>query len=174
MTGEPEATVPAEPTAAEATAGRDLERLRLWLRMLDTSNLVQRELRGRLRQAFNVTLPRFDLMAALDRAGPEGMTMGQLSRRLRVSGGNVTAVVDRLVKEGAVVRRSPPNDRRTAVIALTEEGRAQFAEMALAHLDWIDALFAGLSPDEVSQLLALVEKAGRSVERAADEEDKDG
>lgn len=175
MSGSARDTAPAEAgteggwqgAAAGATAGRDLSRLRLWLRMLDAANLIQREIRGRLREGFDVTLPRFDLMAALDRAGPEGMTMGQLSRRLRVSGGNVTAVVDRLVKEGAVVRRSPPNDRRTAFIALTEEGRRQFAEMAVAHLGWIDEMLARLTPEEVETLTALIEKAGDSVEAHA-------
>lgn len=162
-------------SAAAAMAGRDVERLRMWLRILDISNLVQRDIRAHLRAGFNVTLPRFDLMAALDRAGPEGMTMGQLSRRLRVSGGNVTAVVDRLEREGAVTRRSPPEDRRTHFIALTEEGRGQFLAMAQAHLGWIDGLFAGLSPAEVGTLTGLLDKARRSAaERAAEEAPKDG
>ncbi|MEQ8603357.1 MAG: MarR family transcriptional regulator [Marivibrio sp.] len=165
---------PHAGSAAAALADRDVAKLRLWLRILDASNLVQRELRGRLREEFDVTLPRFDLMAALDRAGDRGMTMGQLSRRLRVSNGNVTAVVDRLVKEGAVVRRSPPNDRRTHLIALTDEGRAQFVEMAAAHLGWIDALFADLSAEETAQLMSLMEKARGSLRRHAQEsEEKD-
>ncbi|MCR9220360.1 MAG: MarR family transcriptional regulator [Alphaproteobacteria bacterium] len=154
--------------AAAAVAGRDVSRLRLWLRMLDGSNLVQRAIRQRLRDAYNVTLPRFDLMAALDRAGPDGMTMGQLSRRLRVSNGNVTAVVDRLAKEGAVVRRSPPEDRRTSFIALTEEGRRQFAEMAVAHLGWIDDLLAGLDDAEVAELTRLMEKARTTAQARVD------
>lgn len=165
---------PQPGSAAAALGDRDVAKLRLWLRILDASNLVQRELRGRLREEFDVTLPRFDLMAALDRAGDGGMTMGQLSRRLRVSNGNVTAVVDRLVKEGAVVRRSPPNDRRTHLIALTDEGRRQFVEMATAHLGWIDALFADLSAAETAQLMHLMEKARESVRRRAQEsEEKD-
>ena len=154
-------------TAADATAGRDLGRLRLWLRMLDASNLIQREIRARLREGYNVTLPRFDLMAALDRAGDEGLTMGELSRRLRVSNGNVTAVVDRLAREGAVIRRAAPHDRRTAYIALTEEGRRQFADMALAHLGWIDEMLARLDAEEVATLTALIEKAEDSVEAHA-------
>lgn len=165
---------PVPGSAAAAMAERDVDRLRLWLRILDTSNLVQRDLRARLRADFNVTLPRFDLMAALDRAGPAGMTMGQLSRRLRVSGGNVTAVVDRLAKEGAVTRRSPPEDRRTHFIALTEDGRAQFLAMAEAHLGWIDRLFDGLSADEVATLTGLIDKARRTVaDRAREDETND-
>jgi DNA-binding MarR family transcriptional regulator len=101
------------------------------------------------------------------------MTMGQLSRRLRVSGGNVTAVVDRLVKEGAVQRRSPPEDRRTSFIALTDEGRRQFVAMATAHLGWVDEVLGGLEPDEVAALTRLMDKARETAAgRARDEEER--
>ena len=79
------------------------ERLRLWIRMLRASRTIEAELRERLRQEFDTTLPRFDVMAALYRA-PEGMLMSSLSRFLLVSNGNVTGIVDRLVSEGLVTR----------------------------------------------------------------------
>ena len=85
-------------------------RLRLWLRLLTCSGLVERTVRRRLRQEFAATLPRFDLMAALERA-PAGLTMGELSQRLKVSNGNVTGVVERLVREGQVERTALPNRR---------------------------------------------------------------
>src|ERR1700738_5660109 len=62
--------------------------LRLWLRLLTCTTLIEGEVRRRLRQEFDVTLPRFDLMAQLDKA-PGGMTLGELSRRVMVSNGNV-------------------------------------------------------------------------------------
>jgi len=91
----------------ELAASDSKQRLRLWLKMLGCTNLVEREVRTRLRRQFNVTLPRFDLMAALERH-PGGLTMGALSKHLMVSNGNVTGVVDRLVKDGLVRRASPP------------------------------------------------------------------
>lgn len=124
--------------------------LRLWLRMLTTTNLVQAELRKRLRLEFDTTLPRFDLMAQLDRY-PEGLKMTELSRRLMVTGGNVTGITDQLEKEGFVVRDTDPDDRRAISVRLTAGGRAQFDRMAVAHEQWVVEMFGGLSLDEKSR-----------------------
>lgn len=145
-------------------------RLRLWLRLLRTTALIERELRQRLRDGHAQTLPRFDLMAALDRAqmdsGAAGLSMGALSQHLMVSNGNVTGVVDRLEAEGLVRRMPHPDDRRTTIVALTEQGAATFAAMAAAHQAWIDELLAGLGDGEVDALIALLEKSKASARRA--------
>ncbi|MEI5999701.1 MarR family transcriptional regulator [Paraburkholderia bengalensis] len=124
--------------------------LRLWLRMLTTTNLVQAELRKRLRNEFDTTLPRFDLMAQLERH-PEGLKMTELSRRLMVTGGNVTGITDQLEKEGLVSRDTDPNDRRSISVRLTTEGRALFDRMAIAHEQWVVEMFGGLDLDEKSR-----------------------
>lgn len=121
--------------------------LRLWLRLLTTTNLVQAELRKRLRAEFNTTLPRFDLMAQLERH-PDGLKMSEISRRLMVTGGNVTGITDQLEKEGLVARAEDPNDRRAYTVRLTPAGRALFDRMAAAHEQWIVELLGGLSLDE--------------------------
>jgi DNA-binding MarR family transcriptional regulator len=148
----------------ETAADRHGPELRLWLRLLTCTTMIEGEVRARLRETFDVTLPRFDLMAALDRA-PEGLTMGELSRRLMVSNGNVTGVTDRLVAEGLVSRHVDPCDRRSAVVRLTPSGRIAFRTMASAHQDWIADLFAGLSRDEVAQLMDLLAKTKSSLRR---------
>ncbi|SAK93376.1 MarR family transcriptional regulator [Caballeronia arationis] len=117
--------------------------LRLWLRLLTTTNLVQTELRKRLRNEFNTTLPRFDLMAQLERQ-PEGLKMSELSRRLMVTGGNVTGLTDQLEKEGLVVRDADPADRRAFTVRLTPSGRRLFDRMARAHEQWVVELLGGL------------------------------
>ena len=104
-----------------------------------------------LREEFATTLPRFDLMAALAR-DPDGLTMGELSHRLMVSGGNVTSIVGGLERDGLISRRSPASDRRTSYIALTERGRAEFAAMARAHERWIDELLANLADGDAERL----------------------
>jgi DNA-binding MarR family transcriptional regulator len=124
--------------------------LRLWLRMLTTTNLVQAELRKRLRNEFDTTLPRFDLMAQLERH-PEGLKMTELSRRLMVTGGNITGITDQLEKEGLVTRDTDPNDRRSTSVRLTPEGRALFDRMAVAHEQWVVEMFGGLDLDEKSR-----------------------
>ena len=101
-------------------------------------------MRRRLRDSFDVTLPRFDLMAQLDKA-PNGMTLGELSQRMMVSNGNVTGLAERLVEQGLLDRRAAPNDRRAQIVSLTAEGRRAFRAMARTHEDWIAELFAGLS-----------------------------
>src|SRR5690606_20131530 len=90
----------AETKVAERPADHEAE-LRLWLRLLTCTRLIEDEVRSRLRDAFDVTLPRFDLMAQLDKA-PNGMTLGELSQRMMVSNGNVTGLVERLAQQGLI------------------------------------------------------------------------
>src|SRR4051812_22726608 len=133
------------------------EALRLWLRLLTCTQMVEKELRGSLRKRFDTTLPRFDLMAQLERA-PEGLKMNELSRRMMVTGGNVTGITDQLVKEGLVERVAQPSDRRAYRVRLTRAGSKAFAEMALEHEAWIVSLLSGLSKREHQDLLGLLAK----------------
>jgi DNA-binding MarR family transcriptional regulator len=141
-------------TETRATDGDHLA-LRLWLRLLACTNLVEAPLRKRLREQFDGSLPRFDLMAQLDRH-PGGLKMRELSDRLMVTGGNVTGLTDRLVSEGLVERRDDPGDRRTSTVALTAEGQRQFRTMARAHEAWVAGLFGGLSAAQQHQLFQLL------------------
>jgi DNA-binding MarR family transcriptional regulator len=128
-------------------------RLRLWIRLLRASRLIESAARERLKSQFNATLPRFDVMAALYRQ-PDGMLMSEISRFLMVSNGNVTGIVDRLVSDGFVVRSQRNGDRRTSFISLTRKGRAVFAEMAAAHEKWVDELLGSVSARDADQLSA--------------------
>ncbi|MCC6879557.1 MAG: MarR family transcriptional regulator, partial [Rhodocyclaceae bacterium] len=123
------------------------ESLRLWLRMLACTNLIEAYVRSQLRVKFHTTLPRFDLMSQLER-NPEGLKMGELSRRMMVTGGNVTGITDQLVAEGLVVREDNPKDRRAYIVKLTKEGRRVFRQWADEHEDWIIKLFDGLGDKE--------------------------
>lgn len=113
-------------------------------------------MRSRLRERFNTTLPRFDLMAQLERH-PAGLKMNALSRLLMVTGGNITAIVDQLEKEG-LVERLDDEDRRAWLVRLTPAGKRLFAEMAREHEEWVVDLFAGLSRREHDELLKLLAK----------------
>ncbi|MGR3493963.1 MarR family winged helix-turn-helix transcriptional regulator [Citreimonas sp.] len=126
-------------------------RLRLWLRLLKSTRRVEAVLRDRLRTEFATTLPRFDVMAALARYD-EGLKMSALSGVLRVSNGNVTGIVDRLVEDGHVVRVRMPGDRRASLVRLTPDGRAEFARQAAAHAAWIDALLDDFTEAEAEAL----------------------
>jgi DNA-binding MarR family transcriptional regulator len=129
--------------------------LRLWLRLLTCTQLVEREVRAALRAQFDTTLPRFDLMAQLERA-PKGLKMNELSRRMMVTGGNVTGITDQLVTEGLVERLAVPGDRRAFLVRLTAAGHASFAEMARAHEGWIVQAFGDLSDKDMATLHKLL------------------
>lgn len=129
--------------------------LRLWLRLLSCTMRVEDKIRQKLRESFGITLPRFDLMAQLERH-PDGLSMGELSRRMMVTGGNITAIVDQLEKEKLVVREVGVNDRRSFTVKLTQAGRDSFTDMAIAHEGWVADLFEGLSVNQQNELHTLL------------------
>ncbi|RED49071.1 MarR family winged helix-turn-helix transcriptional regulator [Aestuariispira insulae] len=133
------------------------QRLRLWLRMLRASKTIENEVRERLKKTFDVTLPRFDVLAALYRH-PEGLTMTALSRDLEVSNGNVTGIVDRLTKDGFVLRVPIANDRRATTVQLTPKGKGEFEIMAEAHESWIDEMMESLNEARIDEMIAVLEQ----------------
>jgi DNA-binding MarR family transcriptional regulator len=135
----------------------DHQALRLWLRLLSCTMRVETHVRSRLRQNFATTLPRFDLMAQLERR-PAGLRMSELSKRLMVSGGNVTGITDPLEQEGLVQRILDRDDRRAITVKLTETGIKRFRRMAAHHEQWIVELLAGLSQEDKQAMLAMLQK----------------
>jgi DNA-binding MarR family transcriptional regulator len=129
--------------------------LKLWLRMLSCTTKIEAEIRSRLRSEFGITLPRFDLMAQLERH-PEGLRMGELSKRMMVTGGNVTGITDQLEQENLVVRVPDPKDGRAFSVKLTPAGRKAFTQMAEVHENWIAELLQDISQEDKGQLIELL------------------
>jgi DNA-binding MarR family transcriptional regulator len=144
--------------------------LRLWLRLYACTNMIEQRLRLFLKEKFDTTLPRFDFMAMLYRADG-ALSMGELSRLLLVSNGNVTGVAERLEKEGLITRRPAPHDRRTQMVSMTPAGRAAFESWAAENEKWIASVFAELSAEEMDDFMGLLIKAKESV-IAHDEKEK--
>jgi len=165
----------ARPTALARPVGeRDAETratsdhhdaLRLWLRLLATTNVVEMRIRRLLQEQFATTLPRFDLMAQLERA-PDGLKMGELARRMMVTGGNVTGITDLLERDGLVARVGDPEDRRALRVRLTAAGRRSFRAMAEAHERWVIEAFAVLDREEFARLADLLGRLKSHVRRA--------
>lgn len=130
---------------ADGARGRDKPELRLWLRMLSTTRLVSQEIRRRLRREFDMTLPQFDIMAQLYRE-PDGLRLGELSRRTMVTNGNITGLVERLEKDGLLTRFTPGDDRRVTMARLKPEGEQLFAKMAAAHEGWLCDMMEEVDP----------------------------
>jgi DNA-binding MarR family transcriptional regulator len=129
--------------------------LKLWLRLLSCTVMVEDQIRARLRSEFAITLPRFDLMAQLERY-PEGLRMGELSRRMMVTGANVTGITDQLEQEQLVVRMTDPKDRRAYSVKLTPEGKRTFKRMATVHGQWIEEIFSSLAIDQKNQMIEIL------------------
>ncbi len=147
---------------AKAAGTRGKQSLRLWLRLLACENLIEQTVRARLRIAFDITLPQFDVLSELEHAG-SALTMSQLSQKLMVSNGNVTGVVDRLERDGLVRRQASATDRRVQYIELTEQGISLFRDIASEHEHWIENLLGDLSPNEIKTLIAGLGKAKDSI-----------
>ena len=160
------------PPARPAEAAFDLasrltdehhQSLKLWLRMLSCTVRIENEIRGRLRATFGVTLPRFDLMAQLERH-PNGLRMGELSKRMMVTGGNITGITDQLEREKLVLRVPDPKDRRAFAVRLTDEGRQAFARMAVVHEGWIADLLRETPAVDKTHLIALLSQMKRQLD----------
>src|SRR4051794_39260088 len=166
MDGAPASPALDAETKAHERPDDHREELRLWLRLLTCTSMIEGEVRSRLRERFDVTLPRFDLMAQLDKAA-DGMTLSDVSKRMMVSNGNVTGLVERLVDSGHLDRRTSESDRRVQVIRLTKIGRAEFRKMAAEHETWISDIFSELTPKEARELMRLLAKTKGSAQKAA-------
>jgi len=162
---EPKMSNAAKPAFFEKWGGapHSKQSLRLWLRLLSCSMIVEKRIRVRLEEEFETTLPRFDVLAALERE-PDGLTMSQLSAAMMVSNGNVTGVVSRLIDDLLVVRTTESADKRVATVRLTRKGREAFQRMARVHEEWIDHMFAAMSEAQVEQLMKLLAAMRHSIE----------
>ena len=143
-------------TDRETIARSDDHRaLRIWLRLLTCTQMIERVVRSRLRERFATTLPRFDLMAQLERF-PKGLRMNELSERMMVTGGNITGITDLLEQEGLVERVADPADRRARLVRLKPAGRRAFAAMAAEHERWVVEAFGALSQREMASIAGLL------------------
>ena len=140
----------AKPRGAARNGHEDI---RLWLRLLYCSSHIESIMQSRIMGEFGISLARFDLMAQLERVGG-GLTMSEVSRRMMVSNGATTSLVDRLVEDGLVQREAHPEDRRTTLLHLTEQGRERFLAMAAEHEEWIMSLLADLNGTAKQDLLS--------------------
>lgn len=152
----------ASPELRTAEQGSK-QRLRLWLRLLTVTRKIEAELRERMRTEFDSTLPRFDVMAALNRH-PQGLRMSELSGVLRVSNGNVTGIIDRLAEDGLVMRVPVAGDRRATLVRLTAKGAEVFARQATEHEGWIDAMLGELSGEEARTYAARLRTLAQRLE----------
>ncbi len=139
-------------------------KLRLWLKMLKTTRYIINELSKRLKQHYNTTLPQFDVLAALSK-NQTGLRMTEISEELKVSNGNITGIIDRLVMDGLVIRTSVQGDRRATIITLTPKGEEHFNKIAKDHEKWLDEIMGEISPEQLQNALQVFKdvRIGRKI-----------
>jgi DNA-binding MarR family transcriptional regulator len=165
----------AQPLSAKAADPHEQDdhkqELRIWLRLFASTTLIENEIRSRLREHFGFTLPRFDLLAQLDRAH-EGLSLGEISRRLMVSAANITSIVEKLVEDGYITRSQSALDRRTQIIRMTHAGRSAFRTMARAHSEWITEFLSDLSDGDLVQLNSVLTQLKHTVQKRLSKTDQ--
>jgi DNA-binding MarR family transcriptional regulator len=105
---------------------------RLWLQLLSLHGEIFASLNSMLNSEFGLSLAKFDVLAQLDRY-PDGMALGQLSQNLKVSGGNVSGLVQRLLADDLISKAMSSEDRRSFIVRLTPKGEALFRKAADVH-----------------------------------------
>ncbi len=152
---------------------RDKDGLRLWLRIVACTQMVEQEIRFMLREQFSMTLPRFELLAALDRV-PDGLTMGELSRWLMVTKGNITGIAERLSEDGFIKRQPTPMDRRSFVVTLTPRGRKLFKEMETEYERLLDEVFREISIEDFDSFTGVLAKVKEVIETLREQQGRAG
>jgi DNA-binding MarR family transcriptional regulator len=137
--------------------------VRLSLRLISTSRLIEREVDSLMRARFGSTIARFDFLAALDRHG--ALTLGEVSQYLLVSNGNVTQLRTRLSEDGLIETEADAKDRRIQRVQLTPRGQGVFNKMAKAHAACVDRLLGDLSQTDKQALTRLLDGAKTSIRR---------
>jgi MarR family 2-MHQ and catechol resistance regulon transcriptional repressor len=114
-------------------------------------------------RSFGLTEPQFGVLECLGHLGP--LTLGEISRKQLVSGGNITCVIDNLEKEGLVERQHSLKDRRTIVARLTSKGKKMFDDIFTQHARRIAEIAAVLNESEQQQLSILLKKLGTELQQ---------
>ena len=140
-----------EAGTADPPASGDDE-ARLWLQLTSCSSLIEMEIRQRLRDQFDFSPARFDLLAQLARS-KTGMALSDISKHMMVSQSNVTALTSRLLQSGHIRRTASPTDRRVQIVSLTALGRSAFRKMAAERAKWVAELFANVSAKHRAMLM---------------------
>ena len=136
--------------------------LGLWIKLARAYSTFNRLANNSIRQ-FGLTQPQFGVLECLGHLGPQ--TIGQLTRKLLSTGGNMTVVIDNLEKDGLVYRANSKEDRRATVVRLTPKGKNLFDHIFPTHAEEITRLASVLSEQEQQELGRLLKKLGLTLQK---------
>jgi MarR family transcriptional regulator, 2-MHQ and catechol-resistance regulon repressor len=141
---------PSRPESQEAA-------LKLWVVLSRAYDSILAHLQADVAR-HNLTLMEFGILEVLYHKGP--LLLGEVQRRILVSSGGVTYLVDRLESKGLVERVACPEDRRARYAALTEAGEDLIRSIFPEHAERIEAIMSELAPEEKKTLHRLLRRLG--------------
>lgn len=131
--------------------------LQLWVKLARAASTMGKMSAENIK-GFGLTEPQFAVIECLGHLGPLSHT--ELSRKMLVTGGNITCVIDNLQKENLVERIQDKKDRRVSSVKLTAKGKKLFREKFVEHAKFIATISSVLSEQEQRQLSSLLKKFG--------------
>lgn len=140
---------------------------RTWLKILGLHGRIFSALNRSLNSTLGLSLAKFDVLAQLDQH-PEGITLGVLSERLQVTGGNVSGLVQRLLADDLIVKQMSETDRRSFLVRLSPKGEVVFKEACEIHRAKLEDLFGKVPDDELDEALSILTLVGRHVQESLD------
>lgn len=132
-------------------------------RLIVTHRYLERVVGRQLEETTGLSLTWLEVLLRLSHAPSAEMSMGELARRMQLTSGGATRVVDRLIAAGEVQRRAAAHDRRVQFVTLTPAGRTRARAAAEAHARTLREIFAPLSGEQLATLVDLLDRL-----RAAD------
>lgn len=140
------------------------QKTRLMNRIIGNSSRLTQELNRRMKHELSLSLAKYEVLMAIQRAENGEITMSNLSRELLVSNANMTGMTSRLQNDGLVEKNSLPTDRRIYSVALTEEGLGRLEKAVVKHGIWIRELMACVDNDEVNFMNNFLDKMDRQAD----------
>lgn len=140
---------------------------RIWLQILALENVIFTRLNNALLADAGLSVAKFEFLAQVDRY-PDGVTLGEISRNLKVTSGNVSGLVRRLLADGLITKTMSAADRRSFIVRFTPLGRETFDKANALHAATLAACFAGLPLGELESLLPKLKSLGSHVQRQTD------
>lgn len=132
--------------------------LKIWLQIAKISAHLQQDVNGKLRENYGQSLSRFDVLSQFIRAGKQEISVGDLSKELIASSGNISRLLDRMEKDELITRRHSANDRRLVYVGITDEGHTLFSSMAKDHAEWITGMLSSMPKDRQELLSGLLKE----------------
>lgn len=126
-------------------------------------NAVLKEF-NRLFARFGLTEPQFNILLLLARQGKEGMVLSEIGAKMSVSKANITGLIDRLAREGLVVRENHADDRRARLAKMTEAGLDLLKKVVPLHCEKINTVTSALEEEEKKRLIQSLTRLSQAIQ----------